>query len=349
MKRIIGILLVVVVIFTLSACSPAKKGGEVSSEEKPGSKEEEITIILGHNQAPDTPQDVAHHYFKKLVEERSNGKVKVKIYPAMQLGAMREQAESTQAGTIHITEQPVAVLSTFAPEIAILELPYLWTDPQIGYKILDGPIGQEILADLEKHGFKGLGYTTAGMRHVTANKEINLPSDLKGLKFRVMPAPILMDMVRVWGAEPTPIEFGELYTALQQGTVDAQENPLQTIEMVKIYEVQDYINLTNHIHFIYGIVANLEWFNNLPSDIQELIVEARKEANEYQRKVLHEREGEYLRIIKESGTIINEISEEDLAVWRETSMKLHEMYADKLGRDRLERIYKEVEKLEQSK
>ena len=281
--------------------------------------------------------------FKDLVEEKTDGRVHVDIYTNLSLGSMREQAEATQGGTIQITQQPTAVLSTFVSAYELVDFPFLWPDADTAFEVLDGKVGAEISAAAEKEGFVNLGWMLAGFKKFTADKPIRTAADLKGMQIRVMPAPLLNAQMEAWDAKPTPIEFGELYNALQQRVVNGQENPIKTIYLSRYFEVQDYLTLSDHGLLAYAIVANKDWFEALPEDIQAAIREATLESCVIEREALAAVENEMLEEMEEYGMEIITPTPEAIAEFRELVLPVHEEFADRVGRSLLETTYAEIE------
>jgi len=214
----------------------------------------EYTIKVGTITAESHPDCILmNEVFKKYVEEQSEGRIKVELYPNAQLGGDREMAEAVQVGILQIALPVVSVTSSFEKSFNVVEMPYLFTTRESAFKALDGDLGQELDRRLLKTGMMNLGYYENGFRHITNNKgPIHSPADLKGVKIRTMEVPPHITFFKKLGANPTPMSFGELYTALQQGTVDAQENPLAIINESRLYEVQKYISLTGHVFFRYS-------------------------------------------------------------------------------------------------
>lgn len=337
LKSTLAILLVITVM-ALTGCGggkPADNGSQAGSD-KP------IDIIVSHNHPENSPEHEGMVAFKNLVEEKTGGKVNVKIYTNLQLGSMREQVEATQTGTIQITQQPTAVLSTFVTAYELVDFPFLWPDAETAYKVLDGEIGKLISAEAEKEGFVNLGWMAAGFKQFTANKPIRSPEDLKGMQIRVMPAPLLNAQMEAWGAKPTPIEFGELYNSLQQGVVDGQENPIKTIYLNRLFEVQKYLIKSNHGFLGYGIVANKAWFDALPADIQTAIRESMQEACQVEREVLSKTEEDMLKEIEAYGTEIIELTPEAIEEFRELVLPVHDQFADRVGRSLLDATYAQI-------
>lgn len=333
-------------ILVLAAC-----GGESeSSGDSQGAEEgyDPIEITFSHNQPLDSPEHKGAEKFKEIVESKTDGKVTVKIYPALQLGSLREQVEATQFGEIDITMQPTAVISPFVDDIKVLDLPYLLpTKTEQMYEVLDSEVGDELLATLEQGGFKGLGFWPGGYKLFTTNGiEIHKPKDFEGVTMRTMEAPILLAQYEEWGGNPIPVPYAELYNSLQQGVVDGQENPLQTIYLNNYHEVQDTIVESHHGGMTYVLMANQSWFAGLPSSVQDVIVEAEKEAKITAREELAATEDEYRQKIKDSGVNYYKLTPEEIEVFKEASKPIHEKYynTDK-QQELLQKIYDKIDEV----
>ncbi len=287
-----------------------------------------MNIRLSHNQPIDSPEDVGAQKFKELVEEKSGGKITVEVFPQMQLGSMREQTEMVQMGTIEMSIQPTAVLMPFVEEFQIIDFPFLWPTREALYNVMDGEVGQKFYAYGEKRGFKTLGLWSGGFKQFTTKgKQIHSPEDFKGMKMRVMPSPLLVEQYQAWGANPVPIEYAELYNALQQNIVDGEENPLQSIAMNRFYEVQDYLTLSSHGFFGYLFFTGLDWFNRQTPEVQALIVECEKEARDLERQTQATNESGFLDQIKQSKIVVNELTPEGRQAFADVSRPLHEKFA----------------------
>lgn len=304
-----------------------------------------VVIKFSHNQQTITPPHKAAETFKQLVEERTKGYYDVQIYPAQQLGGLRDQVEGTILGTIEVTQQTPATISLFVPKVMMLDFPFLWTGEDAMWKVLDGPLGQELLQSLEAKGLKGVDFWSSGFKNFTSGrKPIRMPDDFKGLKIRVIPSPLLSAQYEAWGASPTPVDFKELYTALQQGLVDGQENPPGTIVDVKLYEVQKYMTESRHGFLHYIMMFNKKWFEAQPKANQDILVQAMKEAGRWERKAMQDRDAEATRRIKEAGLEVTALTPQAREQFRQLSLKVHERFADRVGKDYLQRVYAEVEK-----
>jgi C4-dicarboxylate-binding protein DctP len=313
-----------------------------TAQAPPGSK---VVIKFSHNQQTITPPHKAAEMFKQLVEQRTGGYYDVQIYPAQQLGNLRDQVEGTALGTIEVTQQTPATISLFAPKVMVLDFPFLWNDEEAMWKVLDGPLGQELLQSVEAKGLKGVDFWSSGFKNFTSGKKpIRTADDFKGMKIRVIPSPLLSAQYEAWGASPTPVDFKELYTALQQGLVDGQENPPGTIVDVKLYEVQKYMTESRHGFLHYIMVFNKKWFDAQPKANQDIIVQAMREAGRWERKAMVDRDADATRRIKDAGVQLTTLTREAREQFRQLSLKVHERFADRVDRDYLRRLYSEIEK-----
>lgn len=349
-RKILLTVFAMIIILILAACGGGNgnESEETSSENDNGDSGETVHIRFSHNQPIDSPEHTGAEKFKEVIEEKSNGQVTVEIFPAGQLGSLREQIESTQLGEINITLQPSAFVTPFVDDVKVLDLPYLWPpDLELTYEVLDSEAGQAVLDTLEQGGFKGLGHWPGGFKlFTTGNKEIRSPEDFEGLDIRVMSSPLLEAQYELWGANPTMIEYAELYNSLQQGVVDGQENPLQSIYLNNYHEVQDYIIEGYHGIMSYLLIANKEWFNGLPEDIQALIVEAEEAARQASREDLAATEDEYRQKLKESGVNYYELTEEEIQKFVEVSTPFHEeAYGEPHQLEILQQIKDKIEEL----
>src|SRR5690606_16721891 len=220
-------------------------------------------------------QGVAIDTFAKEVERLTNGRYVIKTFYASSLGAEREAMESVQMGTQELTWTSSGPVPNFVPEVKILDVPYLFTDYAHARGVLDGPIGDEMLKKFEPKGFKALAWAENGFRHMTNNKHpIKVPADMQGLKMRTVENPVHIQAYKAFGINPTPMAFSEVFTALQQGTVDGQENPLSVITASKFDQVQKYLTLTGHVYSPGVYLMNKDAFDKLSDEDKKAFIEA---------------------------------------------------------------------------
>ena len=250
-------------------------------------------------------------FFKPYVEKHTNGAIIVELYPNGQLGGDRQVIEAVGLGTIHMTIPAVAVLSGFDPRFQVFDLPFLFNSRQEVYRALDGELGSKLNDLLPPLGIKNLAYAENGFRMITNNRgPVTKPADLKGLKIRTMENPIHMATFKALGANPTPMSFGELYTALQQKTVDAEENPIPLIYTSKFYEVQKYCSLSGHVYAATALLVNDAWFSGLSKEHQKVLSDAAIIYRTEQRKISEQQDKEMIEALKKNGMKVNDITPE---------------------------------------
>jgi tripartite ATP-independent transporter DctP family solute receptor len=297
----------------------------------------EVTLKLGHIADPQNPYAQGAQKFADLVAEKSGGTIKVEVYPSSQLGNQRDLVEGLTLGTLDLTMTSTAVLGNFHPQVAVFDLPFIFRDREHAFKALD-TVGMEIAKDLEEKGMKVLAYYENGVRNMTNNiRPIRVPEDMKGLKIRVMEQPIYIAMMKALGANPTPMAFGELFTALQKGVVDGQENPAAHIYTKRFFEVQKYISLTEHTYSAEPLVVSMITWNKLTPEQQTIIQEAAEEARDWQRQLAIDLENGYWDKIRESGKceIITDVDKE---AFREATAPVWKDFEDQVGKENIEAI-----------
>ncbi len=239
----------------------------------------QTTMKISISVAQNSHQGVAIDTFAREVEKRTGGKYKIQTFYAGSLGAERESIEAVQLGTQELTFTSTGPVPNFVPEARILDIPFLFRDKAHARAVLDGPIGQDMLVKFEPKGFKALAWGENGFRHMTNSKRaVNTPDDLKGLKMRTMENPVHVAAYKGFGIVTTPMAFTEVFTALQQGTVDGQENPLSVIMSAKFDQVQKHLSLTGHVYSPCIFLMNKAAFDKLPAADQKHFLDAAKAA-----------------------------------------------------------------------
>ncbi|MEW6661684.1 MAG: DctP family TRAP transporter solute-binding subunit [Bacillota bacterium] len=346
MKRylLLSLALVFLVVLALSGCASKPVQTTTPTPEAPKKMVWKIGAFF-HEQHSLTR---ALFVFKAEMEKRVGDKVTIQIYPNLQLGGGREMVEGVQLGTIQACEATLALVSAFDSSFFALNLPYLFLTREIAFDFLDGPIGTEMAKNLEKSGIKILGYFENGIRHVTNNvRPIRTPADLRGLKIRTMENPVHLATFRNLGANPTPMAFGEVFTALQQGTIDGQENPFANIAAMKFDEVQKYMTLTGHFYDVTGFMMNLDLYKGLPEDIRKAVDESAAAAVKAQRKFATEDEERFHKEFLAKGSMsIIELTDAERLAFKEAALKTYDEMADRIGKEMLQKILAEVQRIE---
>ena len=290
MKRFLSALVSIVALIAISGVASAAT----------------YTIRLAH-----THNEQGQYYkgsveFKKLVEQRSGGKIKIEHFPGGQLGADRDIQEGVRAGTIEagLSSSPVVLLNEY---YKLLDAPYLFVSREHVAKVLDGPLGVRMAKPLEEKGIKLLGYWENGFRQITNNRRpIVKPEDLKGIKLRTPESPVRMQTFKAFGANPVPMPFTELFGALQQGIVDGQENPLLTAYQASFQEVQKYLSITNHVYSPVYLLMNKKLFDSMPADLQKILLDAGMEVAAFTRKLGQESDATLAGEFKKKGVQVND-------------------------------------------
>ncbi len=265
------------------------------------------TILkCGTSTQPSHIYNQAVAYFAKLVAERSKGDIEVQLFPASQLGSERDMVEGLQLGSLEMTLTSTGPLGNFVPQIKLFNLPFLFKDRESCYKVLDGPIGTDIAALFNNVGIRSLGWYENGFRNITNSKRpIEKPEDMNGLKIRVMEDDVFILTMKSLGASPLPMAFGELYTALEQKTVDAQENPLAVIHSSRFFEVQKYLAMTGHFYSpALLLISEIAW-QRLTPEQQGILSEAAIKARDYERKISMEADQTLEAELKKEGMLVS--------------------------------------------
>lgn len=263
------------------------------------------TIKLAHSLSEGHPVHKAMVYMGEKVAENSEGKLQLEIYPGSQLGSEQQCLELLQIGSLGMTKVSAAVMENFSPKLRVFGFPYLFRDDKHRFAVYDGPIGEELLKDGEKYWLRGLTYFDAGNRSFyTKEKQIKVPGDLVGLKIRVMQSPTAIELVKSFGGSPTPISWGELYTALQQGVVDGAENNLPSFYSSRHYEVSKFLTVNEHSSIPDILVISTIIWDDLNEDERSWLMAAVEDATVYQRKLWKEAEEEALGEVKKAGVTV---------------------------------------------
>lgn len=267
----------------------------------------ETTLKFAHA-APDSDlQQTLALFFKKEVEARTNGEVKVNIFPQGQLGNDAQMIDGARSGIVDIVMSGLNNFTGLVPQAGAFELPFMFPNRDTAYKVLDGAPGQSILTEMEGFGLKGLGYPENGYRNITNNRgPIKEPSDLAGLQMRVNNSKALNDMFALLGANPQQIPVAELYSALETGVVDAQDHPIGVVLSFKFFEVQKYLSLSQHAYATLALAMNLDKFNSLTPEEQKIILDVSAEAVAMQRQLSVAKEEEMLAALETDGMEINQ-------------------------------------------
>lgn len=268
-------------------------------------------------------------YMKKIIEEKTAGRIKVEIYPSAQLGSEKETIENTQMGIIDINRVNCAPVAEFCKEMSVFGLPYIFRDEEHQWKVLNGPVGEKIASYLQKYNLIGLTYYDSGARSFYNKKRpIYKPEDLKGLKIRVQKSRVMIETVEILGGSPTPMAFEEVYSALQTGVIDGAENNIPSYQYTKHCEVAKYYSLDEHTRIPEIVLFSKKRWDTLSPSDRKIILEAAKESTKYQRKLWKEYVKKSLNEIKKAGCKINTV---DKKAFQEAVKPLYKKYEKEFG------------------
>ena len=308
-KRSVVVLLAGVLLFSLSGCKKKQKKDEVQRYAWP----------LGTSSPEDTVTQLYAEKFAKEVSKLSHGKMKIEVYPNSTLGGDRELLESCKDGDIPFVVQNTAPQVTFLPDTAVFDLPSAF------YKKMEKVY--------QKGGYKLLGYADQGFRVMSTNKNIKSIKDFKGQKIRTMENSYHLKFWKTLGANPTPMTFSEVYIGLQQGTIDAQENPYEVIVSSKLYEQQDYVVETNHLPHYISLIVSDEFYNSLSKDQQKIIDQASQTAKVYAREASDKRIADRIKTIEDSGTKIVKLDAKTQKEMRKQARPVYDAIKKNISRD----------------
>ena len=302
-----------------------------------GAASAQTEMRLSISVAQNSHQGVAIDTFAKEVEQCTAGRYKIKTFYNGALGGERESIEAVQLGTQELAFSSSGPVPNFVPETKILDIPFLFRDKAHARGVLDGPIGQELLAKFDSKGFKALAWAENGFRHVTNNKRaVNSPEDLKGLKLRTMENPVHIQAYKALGIITTPMAFPEVFTALQQGTVDGQENPLPVITSAKFEQVQKHLSLTGHVYSPCILVMNKAAYEKLSAEDKKHFLEAAKVAVKANRDRVDEDDAKGVADLRSKG--MNVVDNVDKSKFVAALAKTNQDFEKQFGKANLDRI-----------
>jgi len=297
----------------------------------------EFDLVEAHTTTEDHPYTLGMVRYAELVRERTKGRVAIRIHHSRQLGDERQVVEGLQLGTVQLAVSSTGPLGGFVPDMNALDLPFLFRDAAHAYAVLDGEIGRGLLAQFEAVGIKGLAFWENGFRHVTTGKRpIRGPADLKGLKIRVMENRVHQAAFRQLGADATPMAWGEVFTSLQQGLLDAQENPIPIVSTFKLYEVQKHLSLTGHVYSPAPLLMSKKSWDRMPAELRTILADTALEVARVQRQLNRAQEQKQLGELKAKGMAVVEAP--DRAAFRAAMAPVFERFQGQFGGGLVRRI-----------
>lgn len=295
------------------------------------------TINLGHTLSDSSHYSVGADAFKDTLERLSDGEFEVVEHTSGALGGERAMIEGLQIGTVDVVITSTGPLGNFVPQTYVLDLPFLFEDYEQARCVLDGEIGQELLDKMGNHDLVGLAWSENGFRHMTNSKRVvKTPADAEGLKVRTMENKVHMEAFEQMGVHPTPMAFPEVFTALQQGTVDGQENPITVIVATKFWEVQDHLSLTGHVYSPAAVLGSPILLDGLSEEQRGWFEQAAQASAEATREEVSRLEREGVELLRENGMTVE--TDLDKAPFQEAVKPAYQIYTDQYGSEMLDRI-----------
>ena len=306
----------------------------------------ERTIKFAFQNNKGHPQEMGAQKFAELVGAKSGGKIKVKLFPGGQLGGDVQTISAVQGGTIEMSVLNSGILQSLSREFAVFDFPFLFANPAEADAVTDGAFGKGLHAKLAEKNLIGLGFWDLGFRNITNSKHpITKVEDIAGLKLRVIQSPIYVDMFSALGANPTPLAWPEVYSALEQKAVDGQENPNTTIRSAKLNEVQKHLAQTRHVYNPQSLIFSKKLWDKLSADEKKIIADAATEATTYERQVSRQQASEAIEELKKSGMQVTEIAPAELQRMRDKVKPVIDKYSAQVGPDTVKALYAEIAKV----
>ena len=307
-----------------AAGSTAASTGSAAASGSAAAGDAEYSMIAGTTTPDAHPYNLGLVKMGELINEKTNGAVKLDVFGNSQLGGERDLIEGLQIGSVQVTCISTAPLAGFTDMFLVFDLPFIFETTEQARAVLDSEVGMQILHSVDDQGLVGLAWFENGFRQVTNNvRPITVPDDLKGIKIRTMENQMHMAAFQIMGADPTPMAMGDVFTALQQGTIDAEENPVPIVETNKFYEVQKYISMTGHIFSPAPVFIAKDYYDAMPEEYQTAIQEAATEAAPYQREQIDEQEATGVETLKENGMEVNDV---DKTPFKEATAPIYDEY-----------------------
>ena len=302
----------------------------------PGKK---VILKLGHVANLSQPYHLAAEKFAKDVLERTGGRVEIQVFPNSQLGGQRELLESLQLGTADMAMASSAVLGNFIPTAQVIDLPFIFRDSAHVYAVVDGPLADQIYAGAENKGMHILSTWENGFRNVGNNsRPVKTPADMKGIKIRVFESQLYIEMFERLGAIPTPMAMGEVFTALQQKTIDGIENAVVQIYASKYQEVMKYLSLTEHTYNPQIVIMSTHKWNKLSQENKNIILQAAKEARDFNRTLAAKKTGEYLDEMEKAGLQVTMLTAKEKEDFKKIMMPVWENYYGIVGKELIDKV-----------
>jgi len=302
-------------------------------------------IKISHGINEQHPSYLAAVKFGEIIKSKIPGKYDIQAYANSQLGDDVRATEACRMGTLEMVSTSASPLTGLVPEFSVFDLPFIITSDKAADAVYDGPVGAKLAKALDPKGLVLLAYLENGFRQLTNSvHEVKSPADLKGLKIRTMQNPIHLDAFKALGANPTPMPFSEVFTAMQQKTIDGQENPVPTIYLSKFYEVQKYVTLTGHVYGPHLLLINKNLFDSFPAADQKIFRSAATEAAKYQRALNRKMDSEQVAKLKEAGMVVTVLTPAQKKAFQDACASVYVTWEPKIGKALIDEVKATVAK-----
>lgn len=350
-QKAVAIIISTVMVASLAACSggstaqttAAQAGSETTAAA--AATGETLELQAGHVLTEDSAYHIALTGWADEVNQATDGRIKINVFANSVLGSERDMIESLQNGTLDITLPNSAPMANFTDAFKVFDLPFLFQTPEEAYAVIDSEIGDGMLAQLDAIGIKGLSLWENGFRYVANNKkDVYTPDDLKGLKIRTMENEIHMASFRSWGADATAMAWGEVYTGVQQGTIDGLENPMGPIYQNALHEVAPHITMTGHFYCPAPLLVSKATWEKISPEDQAIMIELANKYKTTERELCAQYDKDYADKMVEEGCTVITADQIDKSVWREAAQSVYDSYQDQIGADLINKIKEVTEK-----
>ncbi|MYL35255.1 DctP family TRAP transporter solute-binding subunit [Pontibacillus yanchengensis] len=343
MKKYLSLLVgMMLLIGVIAGCGARSSQGSSGNEEGSSSSEDKIVVKFSHVVAENTPKGKAANKFEKLAEKYTNGKVDVQVFPNSQLYSDDEVLSAIQQNNVQLAAPATSKVSKLFPEWQVFDLPFAFPDTKAVQEAMESEeIGGKLFSMLKEEQLLGLSMWDNGFKQMTLDSHtLKKPSDFEGEKFRVMSSKVLEAQFEAVDANPTPMPFSEVYSALEQGVINGQENTLSNIYSKKFHEVQDYMTISNHGYLGYAVITNNEFWQGLPDDVRKNMEKALNETTKWVRENGKRLNDENLKKIKEDGTLkeIHKLTEEEKQAWIKAMDPVYKEFEEEIGKDLIDAV-----------
>jgi len=354
MKKILSIVIALVMLLAVgcssntntSAPASSSAGSSASSSAAPAPKKGEFKIKVGLVTPEQDIATLSMRHFEEQAEKLSDGRIDVELFPGGSLGGSADIFNGVQDGSIEMCVNIYPPFAQFTDAFLLYNLPYLFSSTEVAFKFLDSDIAKDIAKSIESKGFKQLAVFDGGFRHVSNNRgPVRHPDDLKGLKIRTLDNPIQSDYFKAYGANPTPLPYGDIYVGLQTKTIDGQENSFSNTATMKFNEVQKYMTDTGHAFDPAGMFINTGVFNSFPDDIKKILEEAALSTQKFNRELAGKLEKEGIEKIKQT-TEITYLTDEERQVFIDRAMPTYKKFEDKIGKELMDKALAKIKEIE---